>query len=90
MILATTRVADFDQFLQTFSTRGAEKRKEYGCTGSTVFRDPDDPGRVMAVFDWDLDGWQRFLGDPEVPGIFAAAGLQEQPVVIEATVEHES
>ena len=27
MILATTKVADFDPFLKTFSTKGAEKRK---------------------------------------------------------------
>lgn len=90
MILATTKVADFDQFLQIFSTRGAEKRKEYGCRGSRVFRDPDDANRVLGVFDWDLDGWQKFLGDPAVPGIFAAAGLQGQPVVIETTAEYES
>jgi hypothetical protein len=46
MILATTKVADFDQFLETFSTKGAEKRKEHGSKGSQVFRDPDDASRV--------------------------------------------
>lgn len=90
MILATSKVADFDQFLQTFSTRGAEKRREYGCKGSSVFRDPDDASRVFVVFDWDPDGWRKFLADPDVPGIFATAGLQQQPRVIEAAAAQDS
>jgi hypothetical protein len=52
MILATGMVADLDQFLETFSTKGAEKRKEYGSRGSQVFRDPDDASRVGVAFDW--------------------------------------
>ena len=43
MIVTVAKVADFDQFLKTFSTTGAQKRKQYGSTGSHVFRDPDDP-----------------------------------------------
>lgn len=51
MIVTIAKVADFDQFLKTFSTRGVEKRKEYACKGSHVFRDPDDPNRVWVFFD---------------------------------------
>ena len=40
MILATTKVDNFDQFLKIFSTKGAEKRKQHGSKGCTVFRDP--------------------------------------------------
>jgi hypothetical protein len=40
MILATTKVEDFDRFLKTFSTKGAAKRKQHGSKGSTVFRRP--------------------------------------------------
>ena len=29
MILATTKVEDFDRFLNIFSTKGAEKRKQH-------------------------------------------------------------
>ena len=90
MILATSTITDYDQFLHTFSTRGAEKRNEYGCKGSTVFRDPEDESRVWVVFDWDMDGWQRFSADPDVPAIFATAGLQQPPVVVEATAKYES
>ena len=90
MILAMAKVADFDQFLQTFSTRGAEKRREHGCKGSRVFRDPDDASRVWVVFDWDMDGWQKFVGDPDVPAIFTTAGLQQQPVAFDAAAEYDA
>jgi len=89
MILAMSTVTDYDQFLQTFSTKGAAKRSQYGCKGSTVFRDPDDASRIWVAFDWDLEGWQKFTADPDVPGIFAAAGLQRPPVVVEAAASHD-
>ena len=40
MLLATTQVEDFDRFLEIFSTKGAEKRKQHGSKGALVFRDP--------------------------------------------------
>jgi hypothetical protein len=46
MILATTKIEDFDRFLNIFSTRGAEKRRQHGSKGSTVFRDPVENDRV--------------------------------------------
>jgi hypothetical protein len=79
MVLATSRVEDFDDFLRVFSTKGAEKRRQHGCKGATLFRDPGDDRRVWVVFDWDAAGWQRFLSDPDVPGIFKEAGLGGAP-----------
>ena len=38
MILATTKVEDFDRFLNTFSTKGVEKTEAAPVQGSTVFR----------------------------------------------------
>ena len=34
MLLATTQVEDFDRFLDIFSTKGAEKRKQHGSKGA--------------------------------------------------------
>ena len=90
MILGTVEVADFDQFVQTFSTKGAEKRKEHGSKGSQVFRDPDDDSRVWIAFEWEMEGYQRFIADPEVPGIFQEAGLQGPPVIVEAAGQFDS
>jgi hypothetical protein len=67
-------VEDFDRFLEVFSTRGAEKRKEHGSNGALVFRDPSEDDRVWVVFDWDAQGWQSFVSDPEVPPIMKDAG----------------
>jgi DNA primase len=50
-LLATTKVEDFNRFLDVFS-RGAEKRRQHGSKGSTVSRDPSDENRVWAILDW--------------------------------------
>ena len=34
MVLATAKIEDFDRFWNTFSTKGAAKRKEHGCKGA--------------------------------------------------------
>ena len=83
MILATAKIEDFERFWSTFSTKGAEKRRQYGSKGAHVFRDPDDADRVWAIFDWDDEGWQRFVSDPDVPAIFQEGGLQERPKAAE-------
>ena len=82
MILATTKVEDFDRFLKTFSTKGAEKRKQHGSKSSTVFRDINEDGRVWVIFDWDEKGWQSFLSDPETPPIMKEAGLIDKPYTL--------
>lgn len=83
MILVTVQVEDFDQFLRIFSTKGAEKRKQHGSKGSTLFRDPNEADRIWVVFDWDAEGWQNFVSDPEVPPIFKEAGLIGKPQPVE-------
>jgi hypothetical protein len=79
MLLATTTVADFDQFMKIFSTGGLEKRRQYGSKGALVFRDPNQPDRVWAIFDWDEQGWQSFVSDPEVPAVLKDAGHTSKP-----------
>ena len=72
MILSTVRVEDFERFWNTFSTKGAEKRKQHGSKGSQVFRDPNDDSRVWVLFDWDEEGYTNLLSDPgdtrDLPG----------------------
>jgi hypothetical protein len=79
MILSTAKVEDFDRFWNTFSTKGAEKRRQHGSKGSQVFRDPNDESRVWVIFDWDDEGFGRFLSDPDLPAIFEEGGLQGRP-----------
>src|SRR6266702_1508558 len=79
MMLATTKVEDFDRFLKIFSTKGAEKRKQHGSKGATVFRDPTEDDRVWVIFDWDAEGFKNFLTDPQVPAIIQEAGHKGKP-----------
>ena len=79
MLLATTAVEDYDRFVKIFSTKGADKRKQHGSQGATVFRDPSQEDRVWVVFDWDAEGWGSFASDPEVPGIMQEAGHKGKP-----------
>ena len=90
MMLATTTVEDFDRFLNVFSTKGAEKRKQHGSKGATVFRDPNEDDRVWVLFDWDEEGFQNFLSDPEVPPIIQEAGHKSRPQPAEFGGEYAS
>ena len=83
MILATAKIEDFDRFWNAFSTKGAEKRRQYGSKGAHVFRDPNEDDRVWVIFDWDAEGWKRFATDPEVPPIMQEAGHKGRPQAAE-------
>jgi hypothetical protein len=84
------KVEDFDRFWNTFSTKGAEKRKQHGSKGSRVYRDPNDDNRVWVLFDWDEEGYKELLADPEMPAIFEEGGLQGRPQAAELVREHEA
>lgn len=79
MLLATTQVEDFDRFIDVFSNAGADKRREHGSKGAIVFRDPVESDRVWVAFDWDEEGWQSFVSDPDVPPILKQAGHKGKP-----------
>jgi len=79
MLLATTQVEDFDRFLKVFSTAGADKRRQHGSEGALIFRDPNEADRVWVIFDWDAEGWQSFVSDPEVLPILKEAGHKGKP-----------
>ena len=83
MILARVRIGDFDQFWSVFTTKGAEHRRKFGSNGARVFRNAQDPSEVLALFDWSKDDYDRFLADPDTPGIMASAGLAGPPETTE-------
>ena len=85
MMLATTTVEDFDQFLKIFSTKGLDKRKEHGSKGAVVYRDPNQADRAWVVFDWDDEGWQEFLADPDILPVIKEAGHKSKPQAAELT-----
>ena len=90
MVLATAKIQDFEEFWSVFSTKGAEKRGQHGSKGARVHRDPNDADRIWVVFDWDEEGWQSFISDPDVPAIFQAAGMDGRPKAAEFLREHDA
>ena len=86
MPLVTTQVEDFDRFIGVFSTNGAESASST-AQGSAHLPRPLPEDRVWAVFDWDLDGWQNFVSDPDVPPIIREAGHKGKPQVAEFASE---
>jgi hypothetical protein len=83
MILSTVKVEDFDRFWSTFSTKGAEKRKQHGSRGSHVFRDPNDADRLWVLLDCDEESYKKLMSDPEMPALFQEAGLEGRPEMAE-------
>jgi hypothetical protein len=79
MMLATTKVEDLERFLKIFSTKGQEKRKQHGSKGATVFCDPSEGDRVWVIFDWDEEGFRKYVSDPAVPPILHEAGHKGKP-----------
>ena len=69
--------------MKVFSTTSAAKRKEHGSKGSLVFRDPAQADRVWVIFDWDEQGWHRFVSDPEVPPMLKSAGHTSKAQVLQ-------
>ena len=90
MILSAVKVEDFDRFWNTFSTKGAEKRKQHGSSGAHVFRDPNDDRRVWVLLDVDDEGYRNLMSDPELPAIFQEAGLQGRPEKAELAGEQDT
>jgi heme-degrading monooxygenase HmoA len=90
MILATAKIEDFDRFWKTFSTKGAELRKQAGSRGAQLFRDPTDATRVWAVFDWDEGQFQQYTSTPEAREVFQEGGVQGIPEVAESAGEVDS
>jgi hypothetical protein len=90
MFVTIANVSDFDLFLRTFANEGVEKRREHGCKGAHVLRDPDDAHRVWAVFDWAQEDYEGFLADPEIPAIARKLALREPPVKVDPVAEFDA
>ena len=90
MLLATTTVEDFDRWMHVFTTTSAEKRKKYGSKGAVIFRDLNEADRVWVVFDWDQQGWQSFVSDPEVPPIMKEGGHKGRPQAAELGLHYDA
>lgn len=83
MFVTIAKVSDFGQFIRTFANEGAAKRREHGCRGAHVVRDPDDDQRVWVFFDWAQEDYEGFLADPDIPAIARKLALLEPPTKVD-------
>ena len=79
MILATTQSRTSTASWASSRRRAPRSASSTGRKGARVFRDPNADDRVWVLFDWDADGWQSFVSDPEVPPIMQEAGHKGKP-----------
>jgi hypothetical protein len=80
--MASIRVTDFDQFLSVFTTSGADLRRTYGSRGARLFRNTEDPAALTILFDWDPDGFRRFVAAAEGQAVMREAGVQGPPEAV--------
>lgn len=78
-VLSQVSIEDFDRYYETFSTKGAGLRAKHGSRGARVFRDSEDPTLAFVLFDWDREGIQAFMKDPDAAGVMSEAGLVAPP-----------
>lgn len=90
MIVTVAKVTDFHQFLRAFAYEGRVKRREHGCRGAYVVRDPEDADRVWVFFDWEQKDYEGFLADPEIPAIARLLALREPPVKVEPVARYDA
>jgi len=95
--LGNMTFANFKDYIEWFASMEgdlnkflAEKRGQHGSKGSTVFRDPVEENRVWVLFDWDAEGWQKFVSDPEVPAILQEAGHIGRPQAAELVGQYDA
>ncbi len=90
MIVTIAKVADFDQFLKTFRRRALRRGSSTGPRAPTSSAIPDDPSRVWVFFDWQIEDYERFLSDPDIPAIARELAVREPPVKADPVAQYDS
>lgn len=79
-VLADVAIGDVEQFLQVFTTAGADKRKNHGCLWAQAYAPVDESGRVLVLLAWpDLASFEAFRSDPEVGPTMAEGSAKGPP-----------
>jgi hypothetical protein len=67
------------------------ERSKYGDLRSLTRQRSSPTGALIwVVFDWDVEGYNGLLSDPDMPAIFQEAGLQGEPETAEFVREHDA
>ena len=87
-VIARVKWTDYDEVLRIFAEH-ADVRKSFGCQGTTIFRNAEDPNEVMILFEWDeLESMDRFFADPDVQSI-ALPTMANTPINFVVSESHD-
>ena len=90
-VLIQHQVKDYSMFEEVFLDDG-ERRRRSGCKGGRLFRNVDDPGNLMALFEWDdVERAKQFAEGLELHEAveWALAGTTYTATVLEDILEVE-
>ncbi len=80
-IIVQHTVGDYDAWKPAFDEHEATRAK-YGCTGHTIYRDPDNPNDLTIITSWESrEGAEGFTRDPSLREAMEKGGVVSEPRV---------
>jgi quinol monooxygenase YgiN len=78
-IIVQHTVRDYDAWKPAFDEH-EPTRARYGCTGHTIYRDPDRPNDVTILMSWESrERAEEFLKDPSLREAMEKGGVTTEP-----------
>jgi quinol monooxygenase YgiN len=78
-IIVQHTVRDYDAWKAAFDEHEATRAK-YGCTGHTIYRDPDNRNDLTILTSWRTrEDAQRFMDDPSLKAAMEKGGVTSEP-----------
>ena len=78
-IIVQHTVRDYDAWKPAFDEHEATRAK-YGCTGHTIYRDPDNRNDLTILTSWrSREDAQRFMDDPSLKAAMEKGGVTSEP-----------
>jgi quinol monooxygenase YgiN len=80
-IIVQHTVRDYDAWKPAFDEHEPTRAK-YGCTGHTIYRDPDNRNDLTILTSWpSREDAQRFMDDPSLKAAMEKGGVTSEPRV---------
>jgi quinol monooxygenase YgiN len=80
-IIVQHTVRDYDAWKPAFDEHEATRAK-YGCTGHTIYRDPDNRNDLTILTSWgSREGAEKFMQDPSLKAAMEKGGVISEPRV---------
>ena len=78
-IIVQHTVRDYDEWKPAFDEHEATRRR-FGCTGHTIYRDPDSPNDLTLLMSWESrERAEEFLRDPSLREAMEKGGVTSEP-----------